>query len=93
MYTLQIEHSITDFSTWKAAFDRDPVGRSASGVLSHRIGRPIGEPQYIVVELDFEDLAQAEQLLMNLRTQVWRSPANAPALAGAPRTRIVETVS
>ncbi|MEO5313430.1 hypothetical protein PV772_04780 [Pseudarthrobacter sp. CC12] len=66
MFTLQIEHSITDFSTWKAPFDRDPVGRSASGVLAHRIGRPVGELQYIVVELDFADLALAEQLLTNL---------------------------
>ncbi|MBX7442589.1 MULTISPECIES: hypothetical protein [unclassified Arthrobacter] len=91
MYTLQIEHSITDFDTWKAAFDRDPVGRAASGVLTHRIGRPVGEPHYIVVELDFAHLAQAERLLMNLRTKVWRSPANAPALAGTPTTRIIET--
>ena len=29
-------------------------------------------------------------LLSNLRENVWRSLANAPALAGAPRTRIVE---
>lgn len=91
MYTLQIEHSITDFDTWKAAFDRDPVGRAASGVLTHRIGRPVGEPHYIVVELDFADLAQAERMLMNLRTKVWRSAANAPALAGTPTTRIIET--
>lgn len=90
MYTLQIEHSITDFPTWKSAFDRDPVGRAASGVLAHRIGRPVGDPHYVVVELDFADLDEAERLLSNLRENVWRSPANAPALAGAPRTRIVE---
>ncbi|MDQ0801772.1 hypothetical protein [Arthrobacter sp. SLBN-112] len=93
MYTLQIEHSITDFSTWRSAFDRDPVDRIASGVLAHRIGRPVGDPHYIVVELDFADLDKAEQLLANLREHVWQSPANAPALAGAPTTRIIEATS
>lgn len=43
MFTLQIEHSIKDFDTWKAAFDRDPVNRAASGVVSHRIGRPVDD--------------------------------------------------
>jgi len=90
MYTLQIEHSITDFPTWKSAFDRDPVGRTASGVLAHRIGRPVGDAHYIVVELDFAELDKAERLLSNLQNHVWRTPANAPALAGAPKTRIIE---
>jgi hypothetical protein len=90
LYTLQIEHHITDFPTWKSAFDRDPVNRGASGVLAHRIGRPVGDPHYIVVELDFADLEKAEQLLSNLREHVWRFHANAPALSGAPKTRIIE---
>ncbi|MDQ0665012.1 hypothetical protein QFZ35_003510 [Arthrobacter ulcerisalmonis] len=90
MYTLQIEHQITDFPTWKSAFDRDPVNRAAAGVLAHRIGRPVGDSHYIVVELDFADLEKAEQLLSNLREHVWRSNDNAPALAGAPKTRIIE---
>lgn len=93
MYTLQIEHTITDFPTWKTAFDRDPVNRAAAGVLSHRIGQPVGNPHYIVVELDFADLSQAEQLLLNLQEHVWRSPASAPALAGAPKTRIIEAAA
>jgi hypothetical protein len=93
MYTLQIEHTITDFPTWKSAFDRDPVNRAASGVLSHRIGQPVGDPHYIVVELDFAELDQAEQLLLTLQEHVWRSAANAPALAGAPRTRIIEAAA
>ena len=29
--TLKIEHAIVDFDTWKAAFERDPVGRERSG--------------------------------------------------------------
>ena len=72
MYTLQIEHKITDFAVWKAAFDRDPVNRAASGVTAHRISRPVDDPHYVVVELDFEQRAQADALLAKLQTKVWK---------------------
>jgi hypothetical protein len=91
MFTLQIEHSNKNFDMWKAAFDRDPVNRSASGVVSHRIGRPVDDARYVVVELDFNERGQAEQLLANLKDRVWNSPAASPALNGAPQTRILES--
>ena len=59
MFTLQIEHAIKDFDMWKAAFDRDPVDRAGSGVLAHRISRPVDDPHYVVVELDFDGQEQA----------------------------------
>ena len=89
MYTLQIEHGITDFGRWKSAFDRDPVNRAASGVTAHRISRPVDDPHYVVVELDFERRAEAEELLANLQANVWNSSAAAPALRGEPKTRIL----
>jgi hypothetical protein len=91
MYTLQIEHGIKDFSLWKSAFDRDPVNRAASGVTAHRISRPVDDPHYVVVELDLGSREQAEALLASLQQQVWNSPAAAPALQGAPKTRILES--
>lgn len=91
MYTLQIEHEITDFGVWKAAFDRDPVNRAASGVTAHRVGRPVDDPHSVVVELDFEERGQAEALLANLQTRVWNSSDLSPALRGAPKTRILES--
>jgi hypothetical protein len=93
MYTLQIEHEITDFDLWKSAFDRDPVNRAASGVTAHRISRPVDDPHYVVVELDFELRAQAEALLANLHANVWNSSAAAPALRGTPKTRILESAA
>lgn len=93
MYTLQIEHEIKDFGMWKAAFDRDPVNRAASGVTAHRISRPVDDPHYVVVELDFARRDQAEALLANLQANVWNSDTLAPALKGAPKTRILESVS
>lgn len=91
MYTLQIEHKIKDFDLWKTAFDRDPVNRTEAGVTAHRISRPVDDPQYVVVELDFGQRVQAEALLAKLQERVWNSPAAAPALQGTPTTRILES--
>jgi hypothetical protein len=91
MYTLQIEHGIKDFGLWKEAFDRDPVDRKASGVVGHRISQPVGDAHYVVVELDFRERGQAEKLLAELKSKVWNSSSAAPALNGAPQTRILES--
>jgi hypothetical protein len=34
MFTLSIEHRITDFPTWKTAFDRFAEARDQAGVLA-----------------------------------------------------------
>jgi hypothetical protein len=89
MTTLHIEHPITDFATWKAAFDRFAPAREASGVLHHCIQRPIDDPRYVVIDLDFDTDAEAEAFLQILQTRVWSSPDNSPALAGTPQTKIL----
>ena len=40
MSTLHIEHPISDFTVWQAAFDRFAAVRLQSEVRSHRIQRP-----------------------------------------------------
>jgi hypothetical protein len=89
MATLHIEHPISDFATWKAAFDRFADMRRQSGVLAERIQQPVGDSRYVVVDLDFASAEGAERFLAFLQTQVWSSPANSPALAGAPQTKIL----
>jgi hypothetical protein len=91
MPILRLEHAITDFDVWKAAFDRDPVRRGQSGVLSHRVFRPLDDPNYITVDLEFESAAEAERFQVSLG-RLWQSKDAAPALVGTPRVRIVETV-
>ena len=90
MATLHIEHPITDFGTWKAAFDRFAEAREKSGVRGHRILRPVDDAHYVVVDLDFQTAGEAARFLNFLRTRVWSSSQNAPALAGTPQTRILE---
>ena len=90
MYTLSIEHAITDFRTWKAAFDRFADARQQAGVLAGRIRRPLDDQRYLVIELDFETAQKAEAFGRFLTTKVWSNPGASPALAGAPTLRILE---
>lgn len=91
--TLRIEHAITDYDTWQGAFDRAAPFREQAGVRSYRIQRPIDDPDYLMIDLDFDDVVGAEALLSMLRMQIWASSETAPGLAGQPRARIMETVA
>lgn len=91
MNTLRIEHPITDYTVWKQSFDRFADLRAASGVRSHVIRRPVDDPRYIIADLDFDSAEEAQAFLDTLRSRVWSTPANSPALAGDPLTRILVT--
>ena len=91
MYTLHIEHPITDFDVWRAAFARFAPLRLAAGVRAHAVRRPVDDPRYVSVDLEFDTAAGAEAFLQTLRSRVWASPADSPALAGDPITRILVT--
>jgi hypothetical protein len=89
MPTLHIEHAITDFATWKAAFDRLAERRTQAGVLAEHVKQPVDDPRYVVIDLEFPTIEAATRFLRFLETQVWSSPSNSPALAGSPVTRIL----
>lgn len=67
MYILRIEHSVPDFDAWKEAFDSDPVGRARSGVRRYRILRSVDDPNYVLIDLEFDNASAAEELLAALR--------------------------
>ncbi|HEV7194729.1 MAG TPA: hypothetical protein VGN19_02215 [Pedococcus sp.] len=89
MATLHIEHAITDYRTWKTAFDRFADRRAAAGVLAERIQQPVDDPRYVVLQLDFDSAQQATAFRGFLETQVWSTPANSPGLAGSPRAVVL----
>lgn len=91
MNTLRIEHPVTDYAVWKQAFDRFAGLRESSGVVDHVVHRPVDDPRYVVIDLDFRTAEEAAQFLGILRSKVWSTPANSPALAGAPITRVLTT--
>lgn len=93
MITLQIEHQVRDFGTWRRAFDSDPLDRAASGVLSYRISRPLDQEDYVMLEMDFDSQEAAVDFLARLQNDTWKTGVTAPVLVGEPSTRIIETVA
>ncbi|NUR99417.1 MAG: hypothetical protein HOV67_29690 [Kribbellaceae bacterium] len=91
MTTLHIEHAITQYAAWKAAFDRFGSARQRAGVRKHRIYQPVGDPGSVAIDLDFGSAEQASAFLAFLRTQIWGT-GNAPALVGDPQAVILELV-
>jgi hypothetical protein len=90
MPTLHIQHSITDFGTWASAFNRFADTRRQAGVRAERVRRPVDDPNYVVIDLDFDSTDEATAFLRFLETQVWGMQENAPALVGTPETMILE---
>jgi len=89
MYILRIEHPIADYAGWKQAFDSDPVGRAQSGVRRYQILRPIDDERYVMIDLEFETLREAEALLAAMRV-VWGRVEG--TIIMNPQARIVEVV-
>lgn len=89
MVILQIEHPISNFDAWKKAFDNDPVNRKEAGVLHYRVLRPLNNPNYAIIDLEFDSVVKAEGLLAALR-EVWRGVQG--TIIESPQVRIVEVV-
>ena len=92
MSTLHIEHAISDYGTWKTAFDRFEVARAEAGVRRHTIRQPVDDPRYVFFDLEFDLTEEAARFLGYLRARVWSTPDNSPALVGSPLARVLETV-
>lgn len=89
MPVLRIQHSVPDFDGWKQTFDSDPVDRKASGVRRYQVHRSIADPNFVMIDLEFDSAAQAEDLLERLR-QLWAGAG--AAVMRNPAAWIVETV-
>ena len=84
MYVLHIEHSVPDYDTWRRqGFDADPLGRRQMGVLRHRVGRRVDDPNQIMVDLEFATAEAAERMAAALR-QMWVG-AEARGLINTPQ--------
>jgi hypothetical protein len=89
MPVLHIQHSVPDFERWKRAFESDPMDRKGSGVHRYHVHRSIGNPNFVMIDLEFGTLAEAEGMLKKLR-QLWAGPGG--AVTRNPEAWIVETV-
>lgn len=89
MHTVQIEHPVRDFDAWKAAFDRDPAHREASGVRRYRIYRPVQDLGLVCVDLDFETKDAAEVFVATMQ-RIWQRVEG--TVMTNPRVRIVDCI-
>jgi hypothetical protein len=87
MTVLRIEHPVPDFDRWKQAFESDPVDRRGSGVRRYTILRAVDDPHYVLIDLEFEQTADAEAMLGKLR-DLW----SRVDVMHDPRARVAEVV-
>ena len=87
MILLQIEHTVPNFEGWKKAFESDPINRKKAGVRRYRILRPVDNPNYVIIDLEFDDLKQTEEALAALRN-LWAKVEG--TVMTSPHTRILE---
>lgn len=89
MTILQIEHQVPNYDGWKKAFDSDPIDRKKSGVKRYRVYRPTDDPNYVVIDLEFDDHNNAEEALNALK-DLW-SKVEGTVMVN-PKTRILDVV-
>ncbi len=89
MVILQIEHKIPNYEGWKNAFESDPVNRKKSGVRCYRIYQPVNDPHYVIIDLEFSNLKEAEDTLAALRI-LWNKVEGKVMVN--PQTRILNMV-
>ena len=70
MPVLRIEHSVPDFDGWKRAFDSDPADRKGSGVRRYQVYRSVEDPNFVMIDLEFDSLGEAQGLLATMR-RIW----------------------
>jgi hypothetical protein len=92
MATLHIQHPVTDFDTWTAAFSRFADARRNAGARAQRVQRPVDDPRFVVVDLDFDTVDEAQSFQRFLTTEIWARPENSPGLAGTPESMVLELV-
>lgn len=89
MPILHIQHAVPNFEAWKRAFESDPMDRKGSGVRHYRVHRSIADPNFVLIDLELNSVAEAENLLEKLQ-QLWAGPSG--SVMRNPEAWIVETV-
>jgi len=87
MTILRIEHKVPNFEGWKKAFESDPIGRTKSGVRRYSIFRPADDPNYVIIDLEFDSVGDAEATLAALR-KLWERVEG--QIIFSPQTRILD---
>lgn len=86
---LRIQHPVPSFDGWRRAFDADPMDRKGSGVRRFEIHRSVQDPSFVMIDLWFDAVADAERMLEKLQ-QLWSGAGK--GVMKSPEAWVVETV-
>lgn len=89
MYILQIEHAVANYDDWRNAFENDPIDRKGSGVQEYRIMQKPDDANYVIVDLVFDTLHEAEACHEKLRN-LWSNVEG--TVMNNPQSRILEVI-
>lgn len=89
MPILRMQHAVSAYETWKRAFDSDPVDRKGGGVRRYQVYRTVADPNFVMIDLEFDTVDKAEVFLQRLRG-LWAGPGKAVMLD--PEAWILEVV-
>jgi len=89
MPIVRIEHAVPNYDMWKQAFDSDPADRKGSGVRSYQVLRSMDDPNYVMIDLEFDSMSQAEAFLVKME-QIWGGQGK--SVMQNPRARIANCV-
>jgi len=89
MPIVRIEHSVPNFERWKEAFDSDPADRKGSGVRRYDVFCLQDDPNFVMIDLEFDSTPEAEAFVEKMRT-IWAGAGK--AVMKNPTARITEVV-
>ena len=89
MPVVRIEHKVPSFDKWKQAFDSDPANRKGSGVRRYQVSRLQSDPDYVMIDLDFDSTGRAEAFVQTM-LRIWDGPGK--AVMQNPSARIVDII-
>jgi len=89
MPVVRIEHSVPSFERWKQAFESDPADRKGSGVRRYTVLRLQDDPNYVMIDLEFDTVAEAAAFVQVMQ-RIWGGAGK--AVMQNPVARIAEVV-
>mgnify|MGYP002397686097 CR=1 FL=1 len=89
MTVLHIEHPVPNFEGWKKAFESDPIDRKSSGVKRYKLYRSTSNPNYVAIDLEFDNVENAENTLNKL--QVLWGQVEGKVMSG-PKAQIFDVI-
>jgi hypothetical protein len=89
MPTVRIEHRVPSFEKWKQVFDNDPADRKGSGVRRYQVLRLQDDPNYVMIDLEFDSTPEAEAFVETMQ-RIWGGAGK--AVMQDPTARIAEVV-